>query len=77
MILAPYLTQFMQGEDGDVRCWYPTKAYPVSKCLIAHVCMQGEDGDVRWVLFMLGFWVTGFMGFSGVILSLAWLVGPH
>jgi hypothetical protein len=34
---------------------------------------QGEDGEVRWVLFMLGFYVTGAMGVIGLLLSLAWL----
>lgn len=35
--------------------------------------MQGEDGEARWVLFMLSFYVTGFMGVAGFALSLAWL----
>ena len=34
---------------------------------------QGEDGESLWVLFMIGFYVTGFMGVIGIILSLAWL----
>mmetsp|Transcript_6763 Transcript_6763/g.16842 ORF Transcript_6763/g.16842 Transcript_6763/m.16842 type:complete len:534 (-) Transcript_6763:748-2349(-) len=41
---------------------------------LERVFPQGEDGDVRWVLFMIGFWVTGFMGVIGIFISLAWLV---
>ncbi|GFH09108.1 uncharacterized protein HaLaN_04195 [Haematococcus lacustris] len=41
---------------------------------LERVFPQGEDGDVRWVLFMLSFWVTGFMGVAGICISLAWLV---
>mmetsp|Transcript_21904 Transcript_21904/g.37447 ORF Transcript_21904/g.37447 Transcript_21904/m.37447 type:complete len:440 (-) Transcript_21904:1453-2772(-) len=41
---------------------------------LERVFPQGEDGDVRWVLFMLGFFVTGFFGVAGIVISLAWLV---
>lgn len=41
---------------------------------LERVYPQGEDGEVRWVLFMMGFWVTGFMGILGIFLSLAWLI---
>ncbi len=34
---------------------------------------QGEDGETRWVLFMIGFYVWGFLGICGVLLSLAWV----
>lgn len=40
---------------------------------LERVYPQGEDGESRWVLFMIGFYVTGFMGVIGIILSLAWL----
>ena len=35
---------------------------------------QGEDGEVRWILFVLGFYFTGFMGVIGMCLSLAWII---
>ena len=36
-------------------------------------CLQGEDGETRWVLYMIGLYVTGFMGIIGMCLSLLWL----
>lgn len=35
---------------------------------------QGEDGEVRWILFVLGFYLTGFMGIVGLCLSTAWII---
>ncbi|GFR51273.1 hypothetical protein Agub_g13581 [Astrephomene gubernaculifera] len=40
---------------------------------LERVFPQGEDGEVRWVLFMLGFYVLGFMSFAGFCLSIAWV----
>jgi LMBR1 domain-containing protein 1 len=40
---------------------------------LERVYPQGEDGETRWVLFILGFWLTGFMGIIGIVLSLAWI----
>lgn len=41
---------------------------------LERVFPQGEDGDARWVLFVLGYYVMGFMGVVGILVSLAWIV---
>lgn len=41
---------------------------------LERVFPQGEDGEARWVLYMIGIYMTGIMGVIGLGLSIAWLV---
>ncbi|EFJ42278.1 hypothetical protein VOLCADRAFT_67279 [Volvox carteri f. nagariensis] len=40
---------------------------------LERVFPQGEDGEVRWVLFMIGFYLLGFMSFVGFCLTGIWV----
>ena len=35
---------------------------------------QGEDADYKWAITVMWFWIKGFLGCFGVVLSIAWVL---
>ena len=43
--------------------------------LSAIVCTwQGEDADYKWAITVMWFWIKGFLGLFGVVLSVCWIL---
>jgi LMBR1-like membrane protein len=78
------LCEALRALDGNrclptmqLLCVPSTMPPRVRSATIADICvagMQGEDRDHKWVIYVLSFWASLFMGIIFALVALSWIV---